>query len=259
MNIDFHVHGLLSKKKDFNENFFLEEINSAKENNIDGIVLCEHFQAVAFNDIYRYLEVNYHYNNGRYLVNDISIFPAMEISIQEGGHIILAGGIESIIEIHNILKDNVEKENFIDFEELLNLGDKYSCLKIGAHPFRKWQKLYNKQIELLGRLDCLELNAKDIYKKGQIEVKEKVISLAEKVDKPIVGGSDSHTPLQIGAIKTKIDRQCCNVADIKKSIKINCDVEVSSSLEFKVFTSKILKRYLSTTAKNYNSETSFKI
>ena len=94
---------------------------------------------------------------------------------------------------------------------------------------------------------------------GEIEVKEKVMRLAEKIDKAIVGGSDSHTPLQFGAIKTKIDKQCCNVKDIKESIKINCDVEVSSSLEFNVFTSKILKRYLSSTAKNYNSETSFKI
>lgn len=259
MNIDFHVHGLLSKKRDFNENFFLEEINSAKENNIDGIILCEHFQAVAFNDIYRYLEVNYHYKDGRYLVNGISIFPAMEISIKDGGHIILASGIDAIIELHEILMKNVEKENFIQFEDLLNLGDRYNCFKIGAHPFRKGQKLSKKPNELLCRLDCLELNAKDIYKKGEIEVKEKVISLAEKVDKPMVGGSDSHTPLQIGAIKTKMGRECCNVTDIKEAIKNNCDVEVSSSLEFKVFTSKILKRYLSATVRNYNSETSFRI
>ncbi|CDM69674.1 PHP domain protein [Clostridium bornimense] len=259
MNIDFHVHGLLSKKKDFNEKFFLEEINSAKSNNIEGIILCEHFQAIAFNDIYKYLEVNYPYKNGRYLVNGISIFPAMEVSIKDGGHIILSGGMDDIIDIHEILMNNIEKENFIEFEDLLNLGDRYNCLKIGAHPFRKGQKLSKKPYELLGRLDCFELNAKDIYKKGEIEVKEKVISLGEKVDKPIVGGSDSHTALQIGAIKTKIDRQCCNVIDIKESIKINCDVEVSPSLEFKVFTSKILKRYLSATAKNYNRETSFKI
>ena len=39
MNIDFHVHGLLSKRKDFNENFFLNEIKYAKENKIDGIIL----------------------------------------------------------------------------------------------------------------------------------------------------------------------------------------------------------------------------
>ena len=46
---------------------------------------------------------------------------------------------------------------------------------------------------------------------------------------------------------------------VKEAIKNNCDVEVSSSLEFKVFTSKILKRYLSATVRNYNSETSFRI
>ena len=56
MNIDFHVHGLLSKRKDFNEKFFLNEIKYAKRNSIDGIILCEHFNAISFKIIYNYLE-----------------------------------------------------------------------------------------------------------------------------------------------------------------------------------------------------------
>ena len=259
MNIDFHVHGLLSKKRAFNEKFFLEEINSAKESNKEGIALCEHFQAIAFNDIYKYLESNYPYRGDRYLVNGISIFPSMEVSIKGGGHVILVGEIESIVELHHRLMGNVEKENFIEFEELLNLGDRYKCLKIGAHPFRKGQKLFKKPIELLGRLDVLELNAKDIYKKGEIEVKKNVVSLAEKLNKPIVGGSDSHTALQIGSIKTSINGQHYKIVDIKRSLESNCQVKISSSLEFKVFSSKILKRYLASTVRKYDNDTSFKI
>ena len=49
----------------------------------------------------------------------------------------------------------------------------------------------------------------------------------------MVGGSDSHTPLQIGAIKTKMGRECCNVTDIKEAIKNNCDV-----------TNKIISEYI---------------
>ena len=56
MNIDFHVHGLLSKRKDFNEKFFLNEIKYAKRNSIEGIILCELFNAIFFNIIYNYLE-----------------------------------------------------------------------------------------------------------------------------------------------------------------------------------------------------------
>ena len=64
MNIDFHVHGLLSKRKDFNEKFFLNEIKYAKRNSIDGIILCEHFNAISFKIIYNYLEENYIYEGG---------------------------------------------------------------------------------------------------------------------------------------------------------------------------------------------------
>ena len=36
MNIDFHVHGLLSKRKDFYEKFFLNEIKYAKSSALWG-------------------------------------------------------------------------------------------------------------------------------------------------------------------------------------------------------------------------------
>ena len=59
MNVDFHVHGLLSKRKDFNKDFFMNEIYFSKDNGLDAIVLCEHFNAICFNVIYKYLEENY--------------------------------------------------------------------------------------------------------------------------------------------------------------------------------------------------------
>jgi len=59
MNIDFHVHGLLSKRKDFNERFFNEEIEYAKQNKLNGIIMCEHFNAINFKEIYKYLKENY--------------------------------------------------------------------------------------------------------------------------------------------------------------------------------------------------------
>ena len=89
MNIDFHVHGLLSKRKDFNEKFFLSEVRYAKENNIDGIVLCEHFNADNYRTIYKYLHNNYAYEGSRYIVEGISIFPAMEVSVKNKGHVII--------------------------------------------------------------------------------------------------------------------------------------------------------------------------
>ena len=55
MNMDFHVHGLLSKRKDFNEEFFMNEIYFSKVNGLNAIVLCEHFNAKDFLVIYEIL------------------------------------------------------------------------------------------------------------------------------------------------------------------------------------------------------------
>ena len=61
MNMDFHVHGLLSKRKDFNEEFFMNEIYFSKVNGLNAIVLCEHFNAKDFLVIYEFLEKKYSY------------------------------------------------------------------------------------------------------------------------------------------------------------------------------------------------------
>ena len=48
MNVDFHVHGLLLKGKISNKDFFMNEIYFSKDNGLDAIVLCEHFNAKIF-------------------------------------------------------------------------------------------------------------------------------------------------------------------------------------------------------------------
>ena len=72
MNMDFHVHGLLSKRKDFNKEFFMNEIYFAKSNGLNGILLCEHFNAKDFLVIYDFLEKNFIYEGDRYIVEGIS-------------------------------------------------------------------------------------------------------------------------------------------------------------------------------------------
>ena len=59
MNLDFHVHGLLSKKSEFNKELLLQGIENAKDQGLDGFILCEHFNAKDILSIYRYLEENH--------------------------------------------------------------------------------------------------------------------------------------------------------------------------------------------------------
>lgn len=259
MNIDFHVHGLLSKRKDFNEEFFMNEIRFAKENMIDGIVLCEHFNAKDFYLIYEYLEKNFTYEGDRYLVNDISVFPALEVSVKNKGHVIVAGDRDSIINIRKFLEQYMNKINLVGFEQLLDIADVYDCLKIGAHPCRRGNRLCNQPLDLLKRLDAIDLNGKDIFKKGEAVARDEIINLSKVLGINIVTGSDSHTPLQLGSLLTRLNRECTTIKELKSCICENdYTVDIRPSLNFKIFASKILKRYLIST-KNYDKNTDFKL
>lgn len=257
MNIDFHVHGLLSKRKEFNEKFFLNEIKYAKDSNIDAIVLCEHFNAIYFNVIYEYLEKNYIYEGNRYIVDGVSIFPALEVGIKNKGHVIISGDRNDINDIHMMLKSHMEKNNYIEFEELLDIADMYNCLKIGAHPCRRGHKLIKHSEDLLKRLDAIDLNGKDIFKKGESVAKDELIELANKISVNIVTGSDSHTPLQIGCIYTTLNKECFTIEDIRNTIKSeDYSIKINDSLQFRVYSSKVLKRYLMSSG-SYNGNIDF--
>lgn len=259
MNIDFHVHGLLSKRKDFNQEFFMSEIRFARENMIDGIVLCEHFNARDFCLIHEFLEKNFAYEGDRYLVNNTSVFPALEVSVKNKGHVIIVGDRDSIISIRKYLEPYMNRNNLVELEQLLDLADVYECLKIGAHPCRRGHKLCNHPENLLKRLDALDLNGKDIYKKGEGIARDEIINLSKQLGINIVTGSDSHTPIQLGSILTSFNRDCFTIKDLRDSISKNdYTISIKDSLKFKIFASKVLKRYL-ISSNSYDKNTDFKI
>ena len=245
MNLDFHVHGLLTKKCDFNEELFLQGIEIAKEQGLDGYILCEHFNAKDILSIYEYLNNNYEYVGDKYIVNGLSIFVGMEVDIKNGGHVIVSGNRENIINVRKELEQHMEPENFIEFEKLLNLGEKYDCLMVGSHPYRASHKLYLQPKELLKRLHALDLNATDILKKGLDCTKEEVENLSKEINVPFVTGSDSHYPIQLGSVKTKFDKEFTTVKEIINSINSReYSVEVSKALELKVYSAKKTKKYI---------------
>ena len=163
MNIDFHVHGLLSKKSKFDKELFLQAIENAKENGLDAFILCEHFNAKDIYSIQNYLKENHKYEYDRYIVNNFSVFLGMEIDVKNGGHVILCGNRDNIERIRRELDEYTIKPNFIEFENLLDMGEKYECLMVGSHPYRETHKLYLQPKNLLARLHALDLNSTDIY------------------------------------------------------------------------------------------------
>lgn len=245
MNIDFHVHGILTKKSNFDERMFLQLVEYAKEQNLNAIVMCEHFNALNIYDIYKYLEKNYEYKNDRYDLDGFYIFLGMEVDIKEGGHIIVSGNRKDIITIREYLEDYKEKPNFIPFKDLLDLGEKYNCLMVGSHPYRDEHNISKHPKELLSRLDALDLNATDIYKKGEELTEKEVKELAELLNISYVTGSDSHFPIQLGSVRTKFKKDISLISDLKEEIKNkNYSIEISKALNLKVFSAKTTKSYI---------------
>lgn len=243
MNLDFHVHGLLSKKSDFNEELFLQGIENARDQGLDGFILCEHFNARNILSIYKYLEENYEYSGDKYIVNGFSVFIGMEVDVKNGGHIIISGNRNSILKIKEELIKYSEKPNFIPFKELIDLGEKYKCLMIGSHPYRQEHKLTLQPKELLSKLHALDLNATDIFNRGLETVRNEVEALSKEINVPYVTGSDSHYPIQLGSVMTLFDGELNTIQDIIKAIEDKRrSIRISKALELKVFTAKTIKR-----------------
>lgn len=245
MNMDFHVHGILSKKLRFNEELFLQGIEFAKNSMLDAFVLCEHFNAVDIDSTFSFLEEHYPYEKERYYINGFYVYIGMEVDIKYGGHVIVFGNRKNIHEIKEVLKIHRKKSDFIHFEELLDMAEENNCITIGSHPYREKHKLYLQSEKNLKRLDGLDLNSKDIYKRGLEVVEREVSELSEKLSIPYVTGSDSHYPIMLGCVKTCFKKDFQSIRELKEEIKSeNYERIISSDLKLKIYSAKVSKNYI---------------
>lgn len=235
MNFDFHTHGKLSKKVEFSLDYFKNMVKAARENGLDGFALTEHFNTRNFFDVYNMLDEVYPYEHGYYLADGVKVFPGMEVDIQEVGHILIVADRMTIREIRTLLDPYASKGNFIKFAQLFELVAPFEILIMGAHPYRESTPLYELDPFLLSKLDAFDLNGKDLYSMGIDENSRLVYQLAKKLNKPVVGGSDTHHRYQYGCIVNKFKKECNTVSDLKDII-LNGDyvIRISEELNEKV-------------------------
>lgn len=235
MNFDFHTHGKLSKKVDFSLEYFKKMIHSAKESGLNGFALTEHFNTHNFEDVYNTLDAHYSYTKNYYEVDGLKIFPGMEVDIREVGHILIIADRMDIRAMRMLLENYTSKEQFIPFAQLFELAAPFNPLIIGAHPYRKSTSLYELDPSLLQQLDAFDLNGKDLHSIGIEKNQELVYRFAEKLNKPVVGGSDTHHSLQYGCLWNQLNKECHTVKDLKKVIS-NGDytIHIASDLDSRV-------------------------
>lgn len=245
MKIDFHTHGKLSKKVEFSLEYFIDMVNAAKENGLDGFALTEHFNTHRFTDVYDTLDKEFPYVEQYYVVNGVKVFPGMEVDINETGHILMIGSREDIRGLRAKLDAYTEKDHFIPFAELLEEASAFNLLKIGAHPYRETTPLHQIDHHLLKQLDAFDLNGKDLFEQGIDENSKKVFPFAKELGLPVVGGSDTHQSLQFGSVVNILESPCSNVSEIKKLITTGCHkIEISQDLPAKVEAAQKMKAAL---------------
>jgi len=245
MKIDFHTHGKISKKVSFSLDYFMEMVNSARDNGVDAFALTEHFNTHQFSDVYDTLDKEFSYVDDYYEIDGVKVFPGMEVDIKETGHILFVGRREDIRGLHMKLTPYLAKDHFIPFHLLLEEASEFNFIKIGAHPFRDSTPLHHKDSELLSKLDAFDLNGKDLCKQGISVAKEKVFPFAEELGLPVVGGSDTHQAMQYGSIVNELEEECRTIGDIQQVIaEGRYKIDISPDLYTKVETAQRIKKLL---------------
>ncbi len=105
----------------------------------------------------------------------------------------------------------------LSMKSILNCLKNYNCLKVIPHPFalkpktnyRYFKKRPNllKEMDVIEVLQCMQTRKKTI----------KSIGWAESINKPMLGGSDSHTSATIGSVITLVKAN--NIKQILDQIK----------------------------------------
>jgi len=212
MVIDFHYHTLLWKKSPFYMDFFMKTISSVKRHKIDAIAITDHYNSKHFEDIYRSLDEAYPYNGEYYLVDGIKVFPGVELSIKEHGHVIAIGKKDDVLDIRNTLYYPGPIKKRPSLMRVTDEIEKRGMLGIWAHPIRRGNPLPRIDLNTAKRLKFMDFNGKDLKKAKQMRSFEKETGLIA------VSGSDTHHPFQAGVVKTILFDECDTLSQIVECI-----------------------------------------
>ena len=235
MIMDFHVHGKITSKFDFDEEKFLLTINEAKNNGLDSLAITEHCGCYKFEAGYVFLNNNFKRISDYYDVNGLKIFYGMEVTTKQDLDILIIGKSELVISLREKIIDNLNDNEFIDINVLFDLDISRELLVILAHPYRSHNELPYLSPIVVGRLDAVELNSKDIYKYGMNEMLNKVADLSKKLNLPITAGSDTHYFIQVSTARNVFKKDCNTVKELKEEILLrNYDINFSTDLNERV-------------------------
>ena len=244
MNMDFHTHGKLAKYLPFSAEYTDWLLNEAVGAGLNAICLTEHFNTQQFDTLYGYIAARGIRQGDAYLIGGLKVFPGMETDIAEGGHLLSIGPMEAILELNHRLEPYKAKGHFLTAAELFELFDEYPVIVGAGHPFREESHISELPSELLQRFDFLDLNGKDVAADRQ-RTEMLTRSLAQKLQKPVVAGSDTHQAIQYGCIRTCFEKDFDTFSELRQEMLAqHYTIQVHQEAAFKVRMAGLLKRSL---------------
>lgn len=245
MKIDFHTHAKLAKKLPFSPEYTDWLFREAKRAGLDALCLTEHFNTQGFVQVYRYMESRCERQGDSFVTEEgFRIFPGMEVDIAEGGHTLVIGPLEAVLEMNVRLEPNKEKGRFLPLEKWVKIVKEYPVLFGAGHPFRDGGHIPELPVELLNCFQFLDINGKDLAK-NQDQTWTAMKKFSEKTGRPLVAGSDTHQAFQYGCVYNVFEKTATKVDEIYREILAGkYQIETSDHLGFKVETAGILKRAL---------------
>lgn len=245
MNIDFHTHGKLAKKLPFSKEYTDWLFNEAVLSGLNAICLTEHFNTHGFLEIYEYIKATYLQDGDSFLTESgLRIFPGMEVDIAEGGHTLVVGDIDSIMEMNRRLEGNKEKNCFLSAKQWCELAKEYDVILGAAHPFRDGGNIPELPLSVLQNFEFIDMNGKDMANEGGLN-RDKLQRLSIILNCSIVAGSDTHQSFQYGCIYNIFPKECSSIKELRKEIQRgNYELYISENIEFKVKSAGVLKRAL---------------
>ena len=245
MKVDFHTHAKLAKYLPFSKEYTDWIFTEAVFAGLDAICLTEHFNTQGFAEIYKYVNDTYERVNDCYITKSgLKIFPGMEVDIAEGGHTLVIGDMESVLELNCRLENNKEKNKFLEAGQWLALASEYNVILGAAHPFREGSNIPQLPDSLLNQFHFIDYNGKDMVSYGAWNT-EQIFCLAEKLNCPIVAGSDTHQSFQYGCVYNDFIEEHTKISFLKQDMEQEkFKICISENAEFQVKSAGLLKRAL---------------
>lgn len=171
--IDLHIHTFHSSDNDSDPE---DVVIQAIDRGLDGIAFTEHYYYYVSDYIEDLISI---------YKDRILIYRGVEFSTLEGHCLVFGVDTDGLIEKHANIQD------------LINLVNSKGGVVIPSHPYRGFNSVGDKLLEIQGMTAIEGYNGANMQ-----SMNNQAISVANRLNLPIIGGSDAHRAIDVGSCYT---------------------------------------------------------